>query len=76
MASRKQVAQGTEVEEDAVASPAFTSASAPVRKLCTDPEALRLAGFLVERVRMFKLPNNQIVLIQAPDGTVTIESIA
>lgn len=42
--------------------------------LCTDERAQILAGYLCERVRMFKLASNLICLRKAPDGTITIES--
>ena len=51
-----------------------TAGETPPAPQCTDERALVLAGFLAERVRMFKLPHNLIYLRKNPDGTITIES--
>ena len=67
-------AEGHEEGVVVASTPAPSSPSAPPDAECTDPMAQKFAGFLVERVRMFKLPSNHVYLIRNPDGTVRVWS--
>ena len=82
MSSKRQVPSAPTVAPPATVAtrPSSSVATAPIleapapisRPVCNDTEACRHAGFVLERLRMLKLPSNRAIITRLPDNTFAI----